>query len=329
MQKKLHKLTLFLLGIVFLFSPAQSLAFSDVPENHQYYPAIESLENLEIVGGYSDGTFKPSQTVNRAEALKMILNSASADVPEYDGNESIGFTDVSPNAWFTKFLIAGRKKGIVNGNPDGTFAPAREVNKAEFIKMLLETFEIDLSKHQAKTALSIDTTDGQWFLPYLSYSKTVGVISPTLDNKLIPGKQLTRGECAEIIYRMLLIKNGGDAQKMLSIAESHLVDALVELNANNAKNAIGKSNSAVFYTEKAMEAAPDSDTAKGAHKIAMGFRSLCLAYQAGVENNNDEIRNKVNEAKSFANEAKSFGGFETLANKIEEIGNVLIEQIEE
>lgn len=320
--------TLVLLAV--LLTPLGNVsAFSDVPETHQYYAAIESLKNLGIVSGYDDGTFKPSNTVNRAEALKMILGSAGIEVPEYDGSSSIGFTDVAPSQWFTKFLIVGKNRGIVKGNDDGTFAPAREVIKAEFIKMVLESFGTDLSHHQNPSSdLALDVKKTDWFAPYLSYAKTVGLTSPTLDNKLIPGKSLTRGECAEIIYRMLLIQNGGDAQKMLSIAESNLVDVLVYLNANDVSNAIKKADNAVFYTEKAMEAAPDENVAEGANKIAQSFRNLCLAYQAGVKENNEEVRTYVDSAKSLAAEAEALGASSALKSKVEEIGNVLLDQID-
>ena len=47
-------------------------AFSDVKEGNSHYVAIEYLRTNGIIQGYEDGTFKPEQTVNRAEAVKML-----------------------------------------------------------------------------------------------------------------------------------------------------------------------------------------------------------------------------------------------------------------
>jgi hypothetical protein len=53
--------------------------FSDVPVGSTFYANIETLYNLGIIGGYSDGTFRPSNLVTRAQVSKMI--SLGLDVP--------------------------------------------------------------------------------------------------------------------------------------------------------------------------------------------------------------------------------------------------------
>ena len=47
--------------------------FSDISRSHKNYEAIKYLKNKSIINGYSDGSFKPTKTVNRAEALKMLM----------------------------------------------------------------------------------------------------------------------------------------------------------------------------------------------------------------------------------------------------------------
>ena len=306
-------------------------SFSDVNNDHPYYAAIESLKNLGIINGYEDGTFQPEKAVNRAEAIKMILGSAGLDIPEIQAGDQQEFPDVPSETWFAKFVVLAKQKGIVRGNDDGTFAPARQVVKAEFLKMLLEAFGKDLSKHQNLTeGVSADTEPGQWFLPYVSYAKTLGIITPTLEDLLYPGKQLNRGECAEMIYKLLVLERGGDAQALLSIAETNLVETLVRLNNNDIEGALKKADSAVFYANETLKVVPDDLVAKGAQKITQGFRSLCLAYQAGVEQNATELKNYVAEAKAFAGEAYNYSeSFASLKEKIEAMGDVLLAQISE
>jgi hypothetical protein len=319
----------FLLFFVLFKGPVFCASFSDVGENHPQYAAIESLKNLGIVNGYSDGTFGPEKSVNRSEALKMILLSAEITVSDLSPDTTVSLSDVKSSDWFLKYVFSGINNGIVNGNPDGTFTPFRQVNEAEFLKMLLLSFKIDLSSHQnINKSISVDTVGTEWFLPYLSYSKTVGIITPTINDELLPGKMLTRGECAEIIYKLLVIIRGGDAQKLLSIAEANLVYVVVELNKNNIQGALDYANTAVFYTEQVLTLKPDDNIAKGANKIALGFKSLCLAYQAGVNNNPDEVANFVSQAKTFADEAVAFSdSFSSLRSEVLEIGKILLEQV--
>jgi len=59
--------------------------FSDVPEDAWFAPFVCAAKRRGIIGGYPDGTFKPEQTVNIAEALKMVLQAYGTDVQEKPG----------------------------------------------------------------------------------------------------------------------------------------------------------------------------------------------------------------------------------------------------
>ena len=305
---------------------ATSLAasFKDVPSTHPDYVAIENLKSLGIISGYSDGTFKPSQTVNRAEALKMIMNSGNILVAK--GLYASGFKDVGLGDWFAGYVMYGTMKGIVNGNPDGTFAPARTVNKAEFLKILFQTFQIDLSGHKGLTiSISADTSPADWFIPYLSYAKAVGIIYPDLNNRLDPGKKLNRGECADIIYKMYVLKNGGETQKLLSLAESKLVDSIVKINENNLFAALSDANEAAFFSGSALTRDPNSTVTQAANKIAISFQKLYTAYKAGIENNKDQLRSLVEESKTLAREAFNINNStQLMADKIIKLGDDLL-----
>ncbi|MFH1375863.1 MAG: S-layer homology domain-containing protein, partial [Patescibacteria group bacterium] len=85
------------------------------------------------VGGYPDGSFQPANSVNRAEAMKMILSAAnlSGTAP------SSTFSDVPSGAWFAPFVNYAAELEIVNGYPDGTFGPDKLVTRAEIAKMIM------------------------------------------------------------------------------------------------------------------------------------------------------------------------------------------------
>ncbi len=327
MKKVITAITAF--SVLALSAPtALAQSFSDVPTNHPQYAAIESLKRINVIGGYEDGTFKPNDPVQRVEALKMILGSAG--INSEDATGEIGLSDVPAGVWFTKYVLKAKTEGIVKGNPDGTFKPARQVNKAEFVKMTIEAFRQDISKHTEKTTpIAADVQPTDWFMPYMSFAKTVGIVHSDLTDKLDPGKQLTRGECAEILYKMLIVQKGGDIQKMLSITESKLVDVLVKLNNNDIASALNSSNEAVFFASEALKMDSETGIVKTAHKIALGFQRLTFAYKAGLENNPTELKKLAAEAKDLAGQAfHDDQSTQPLGIKIKTQADVLLSQIE-
>ena len=64
---------LFLLTILAIpVAFAAGIAFSDISENDWYSNSVQHLAELGIVEGYSDGTYKPNNNVNRAEMAVMM-----------------------------------------------------------------------------------------------------------------------------------------------------------------------------------------------------------------------------------------------------------------
>jgi len=301
--------------------------FTDVEESSSYYIAVESLAKLGVVQGYEDGSFKPDASVNRAEAIKMVL--ASGGIAVNGGLYATGFSDVPIDSWYAGYVMSGLTKGIISGNPDGTFAAARQVNKAEFIKMTLKTFEINLSNHtNLQTDLAADTPANEWYSSYISYAKTVGLIFPDLQNNLYPAQFLNRGQCAQIIYKMYLLKQGGEAQKMLSIAEAKLVEALVRIHNDEITSAMYLADEALNFSQQALTADPDSTATQATEVVAKSFQKLFAAYKAGLNQDSASVTTLVQEAKNLATQAtKINSSADYFSQKIHQQGDQLLSQL--
>ncbi len=303
--------------LVFLFVPV-AYGFSDVNEDSEHYDAITFLEERGIVSGYPDGSFGVDDEVNRVEALYMILQSsvsyrtASIEFPYAD------FWDIDTDAWYYDSLAEAVSYGIAAGNPDGSFDPGRFVNKVEFLKMLLLAFEIDVSAHEGD----------EWYSGYLGYARTVGLVYPNMENDLEPSVYLTRGDCAEILYKMIVIDEGGDLQKLLSMVEAYLVQVLVDLNLDDINSALEDSANAVFYSEMALDIDSDEGLVNAVNKIALGFQELCLAYQAGLDGDPDSAAEHVENAKQYATDAYyDDTSTQSLGAQIKEFGDELLDNL--
>lgn len=299
---------------------AGAATFQDVPANDPYYAAIESMKNLGVVKGYADGTFRPEQAVNRAEALKMVLLAAQQKVSA--GLYQTDFSDVTLSDWFSGYVFVGQNLKIVNGNPDGTFAPARQVNKAEFMKMAAKAFEVDLAPYLSlSTPIAKDmpgTSD--WFVPYFAYGKAKNILVPSIQNTLEPAKLLSRAECAEILYKMYILKNGGTTQELLSAAEAKLVDSVIKIGNNLLNEAQTAAHEASFYTASALQNEPDSSVVQGANFVSLGFEKIYEAMTAQKNNDLATAKSLVTQAKNYADQAEAKdSSLKTATAKIREL----------
>ena len=136
----MKKLTIVAFVIILLLPlSARAQALSDI-QNHPNQTAIEYLFEKDVISGYPDGSFQPNTGLNRAELLKILVGGKGI-------KPSDGFRDCFPdvqNQWFARFVCYAKEQNWVQGYKDGTFEPSSLVNKAEAIKMLVESqgFEI-------------------------------------------------------------------------------------------------------------------------------------------------------------------------------------------
>ena len=298
-MKKL--ISLFVVITTFFTSTALTLAeFTDVPEINPNYISIKFLTDKGIVKGYDDGTYKPSQVVNRVEALKVILKTHKLDIPETV--ETSDFPDVNPSEWFAPYVMKAKELKIVNGNPDGTFTPARNVVRAEFIKMLLMSngFQIDKWKDQE---LFSDIKKGEWYTPYMNYAGKAGLIIPDKDNNLHPSQGLTRGEVAEIIYLMSIILNGKNTQFLVAQGEVQMGQIDLYIGNNDPLSAKRASELAVDVTQQAYKLMPEDKVVLSAAKLAKAYDFVVDAYIKAIQKKNDEAIAFADKAIAKATEA--------------------------
>lgn len=188
----------------------ENSAFPDVDADSPYFAAIEYLYEKDIIQGYPDGTFRPNQEANRAEALKIILLGSGIEVDYYETYVEI-FPDVKRDDWHYPYIRKAKETGIVEGYQDGYFRPHITQNLAETLKIILLTNNIDVDNIQYEEKIYPDVTDELWYKSYAAYAKQKNIISPQYDGNLNAGRGISRGELAEIMYRTaIVIENDGE-----------------------------------------------------------------------------------------------------------------------
>lgn len=304
---------------------AEAKTFSDVPISHPNRVAISYLSDQGIINGYDDGTFKPGQLVNRAEALKIILEGVKAEIPATI--IATDFSDVAPSDWFAKYVAAGKKLGIISGNPDGTYAPGRSVAKAEFLKILLNAHGFNPTKWQDKKIFN-DVAADAWFTPFMNYAGQAGLITPDANNNLEPSKPLTRAEVAEIYYLMTVIKKGGDSQFLLNQAEAEMAQIEIYITAKDPISAKRSAELAVDMTQQAYKNLPDNKVVLGAAKLARAYDFLVNSYILALKKDRTGATDWANQAITKATEAwESNNDLQPICRHIKDRASEVIAQV--
>lgn len=206
-----------LIPITFTLTTSSAMAeiFSDVEEGEAHFVAINYLKEQGIIDGYNDNTFKAWKKINRAEALKMLVNAAlkiqtagigeEITIPEISEDP---FKDVSMDDWYAKYAAYAKEKGIISGYNGGYFYPEKTINLAETLKIFLESFDGITFPEPTAENLFADTPAEEWFAKYTAYAGQKGMVNIDSDNNIHPEKEMTRGYTAEIIYRMIKSEEG-------------------------------------------------------------------------------------------------------------------------
>ncbi len=199
-------LAAFLVNIVVPTSFAAS--YSDV-QGTPYENAVSALAAAGVIGGYSDGTMRPYNALNRAEALKIILRAQGSLAAQADSYARQMppiplFPDVNQAAWYAPYVEVAYRSGIVKGYPDGYFRPDSPVSTEEATAMLLRTFGENGSGVAYASTQSFENRPDQWYTPFVNVA-----IAKNLAMKnavLIPGRSMTRGQLFDMTYRLREVK---------------------------------------------------------------------------------------------------------------------------
>lgn len=302
------RMVFYALGTLFLvpaLTHAQS--FSDVPGDHPVYAAAEYLRAQGFIEGYSDGTFQPDKSVNRAEAVKLVVSPliAAQDIAKVTSSP---FSDVKEGDWFLGYVEAARQTGIIDGPPAKTaFLGGNTVIKAEFIKMLEMAHRSNPQEtlSEIRLPLSPDVSHPEeWFYPYMRYAVASSMTMVGADGNLHPGRDLTRGDCALILHRFLMYKEGRRTQALLSEAENEIIVILESLEKNDIVNAEYASARGLLAARGAHLRKPEEPIVQGALKVSEAFRALVRAYRAGLNKDYQEVTRLAGDAWNLAARAK-------------------------
>ena len=143
---KLKKMTAVFIAAMMMGAGAS--AYTDMEENE----ASALLTRLGIISGYEDGSFRPDNTVTRAEAAVMAVKAigfTDEDAAKYKDNMTSAefrtdsrakvtdFDDYDSAYWANAYIQLAMDNSIISGFDDNTFRPEETVTMAQLMTMLV------------------------------------------------------------------------------------------------------------------------------------------------------------------------------------------------
>lgn len=211
-MKRILSLVLALILCTSLAVPALAADFSDVPPSHNFYPAVADCSSKGIVGGYPDGTFRPSATVTRSNFCVMLSRAFyPSDITRYTNDFTTSFGSFYPNylALANNFIwnnVSFDTDDIYTSD----FAASMNLGISRYDMAQLMTNIMNARGFAAgeaeKNAAASKITDyssvpGQ-YREAVANVYALGVIGGYSDGSFNGGGIMNRGQAAAVIYRM-------------------------------------------------------------------------------------------------------------------------------
>ena len=287
-------------------SRVHARSFSDVPKQHPAYEAVEALKEAGVLRGYDDGTFRPGESVNRAEAVKIIVAPLLNNDQLAQAKTSV-YKDVPDGVWYLPYIEWARQAfKIIDGPPSKLlFHGGKQVLLVEFLKMLELANGIDPTVMYAEIQLPLSNdvaNVSEWYYPYMRYAFSASMLAIDEQGRFHPGRDLTRADTALLLYHFLAYQQQGRTQHLLDQAERNISLTLQAWDQGLIQEAEYASARALLAARGAHTSRSEPVT-KGAVKIAEAFRSLVRGYRAGVDEEYTESERLAGEAWHYSNEA--------------------------
>ncbi|MCB0749405.1 MAG: S-layer homology domain-containing protein, partial [Ignavibacteriae bacterium] len=178
----------------------QTQTFPDVPPNHTFYNYIETLAKYKVVSGYSDGYFRPDDTVTRGQMAKFVANGFGFIKVDESCKR---FPDVNKNSVFYDYIITLKCKGIVTGYSDGYFKPEEPVTRGQAMKFVINgarTAKGDpLFLPKSGVNPFPDLPSSNTFHEYVLSAYSNSIISGFSDGTFKPEDTVTRGAMSKMV----------------------------------------------------------------------------------------------------------------------------------
>ncbi|AWE07138.1 hypothetical protein DCE79_06840 [Lysinibacillus sp. 2017] len=172
--------------------------FKDITSTSPYAEAVAFLQAENIIGGYDDQTFRPSETIARQHVISII--NKLVDLKPV--RESKSFTDIPTTHPYFDAIQKAYRAGIIDGDQNKNFNPNEAITRAQAAKILALAFDLKAGKQFPLQDVPLT----HWSNEYIQRLAGNGITTITDNGLFQPNEKLTRGQYALLLYRLIHIE---------------------------------------------------------------------------------------------------------------------------
>ena len=114
--------------------------FKDVSENSPYYEIVHEMRDRNIISGYENGEFRPTEVITRKHAAALVNRATKLKATK----PFVPFKDVSTKNTFFNDVKKLQQAGIFEPDAKGNLYPNQPITRAEMAKMLSIAYDLEV-----------------------------------------------------------------------------------------------------------------------------------------------------------------------------------------
>ncbi|HDR7280043.1 MULTISPECIES: S-layer homology domain-containing protein [Bacillus cereus group] len=174
---------------------AAGKTFPDVQPGSWSAEYIDYLVAKKAIEGKPDGTFAPTEAIDRASAAKIMAITLGLEVK--DGAKP-SFKDAQ-DSWAAKYIAAVEQAGVIQGDGTGNFNPSNQINRASMASMIVKAYKLE-DKVSGELETKFSDLEKHWGKKDANILVALGITNGT-GNGWEPDKSVTRAEAAKFIAK--------------------------------------------------------------------------------------------------------------------------------
>ncbi|MGO5010093.1 S-layer homology domain-containing protein [Bacillus wiedmannii] len=213
---------------------AAGKSFPDVQPGSWSAEYIDYLVAKKAIEGKPDGTFAPTEAIDRASAAKIMAITLGLDVK--DGAKPT-FKDAQ-DSWAAKYIAAVEQAGVIQGDETGKFNPNNQINRASMATMIVKAYKLE-SKVSGELETKFSDLEKHWGKKAANILVALDITNGT-GNGWEPDKSVTRAEAAKFIAKTDMQFGQKEEAKVESIKAINAKEIEVKLGATVKEEDVAK-----------------------------------------------------------------------------------------
>ena len=150
--------------------------------------------------------------MNMSKWAKEVVKIVIEEIEEVKETQDIVFTDITEEYHFAEIAIKDlARRGIINGVGNDRYAPERELTRAQFCKIVVESLEYEKSEYTGEFS---DVGSGNWAGEYIQTAIDKELFKGYTDGTFKPDEKINREQMATVVGRAAVIAEKPGSEKI-------------------------------------------------------------------------------------------------------------------